>query len=433
MPAIFDAAYKLFGVPASLALGPCFLASERGRVRLSERYGFWGVVPKEVLWFHGASNGEVRGLAPIIKGLAPYHSLPTLLTATSPSGIEFGKELVTAARALPFDALPWVQRATSRIDIKCLIVGETEIWPVLYGALARRDIPIYLVNARISEYSLPHYRLFKPLLREVLAKVEAIYTGDAISADRFVDLGAEPGRVTFIGNSKYDSTPKIQSRVMSQEFRQRLWRDDKPVLVLGSIRPGEEPFWFKAIADFLGQGAAFNVIVAPRHKEKFDYFVAALQSAGLPFSRWSVLKEKGDANSAPVVVLDTFGDLEATYSFASLAFIGASMINIGGHNPLEASAYGVPVAMGKFYGNVKEIVDDLLPAQAMLLVETESDVRNAVSLVASRSDRLVAMGERAQEIWRRHSGSTVRIISELVAGLARRGIILEAHSAVEGR
>jgi 3-deoxy-D-manno-octulosonic-acid transferase len=408
--------YDLLSSIGSICAVPGFLLSERGRVRLQERFGRWNLDSGRVVWCHGASAGEVRGLIPLLPSLKKkYPQAKILLTVTSPTGLTAAGEHFDEAKILPFDSTLWIKRALKGVQVECLVIGETELWPVLLNEITSRSIPIFLVNARISDLTRTRYQKLRRLFSPSLAQVKAVAVADTVSLDRFAELGVLRSRLHVTGNAKYDTKPKIKDQQESQSLHKCFWNDDYPVLVLGSIRPGEEEFWFTSIKEHFERGETFRVIVAPRHKEKFLYFAERLEEFGLSFEKWSVLKESSQYSGAkaPVVLLDTFGDLEGAYSFATVAFIGATMINIGGHNPLEASAYRVPVAMGRYSHVVQEVAADLESAGALFRIETKTDIDNVLNMLLHNEFDLRRRGEAGYLVWQKHAGAAQRIAKVL--------------------
>ncbi len=386
-----------------------FFLSPRGRIRLSERLGKWKFdKPSDVVWFHGASAGEVNGLLPIMQQFrSAFPSRKLLLTATSLSGLSVGKHLADFERLLPFDCDFLIKRALSSIKPKAFIGAETEIWPNLIQVLAQEGIPVTLVNARISEFTYPYYRALRPIVKQALQKCSAICASNEEVAQRFHSLGADKN-LKILGNAKYDLQPRFSSVKEVEAFRLMFFTSDLPTITLGSLRPGEERVWFPALKDLVEEGR-INVIVAPRHKEKFLFFEGALKRFGLTFGKRSDQR----ATDQSILLLDTFGELESVYSFSELAFVGGSIARFGGHNPMEAAAYGCALLIGPHYGNVKEIVESLLSNDGIKIVANEIQARETLDFLLSNSSQLAAMREKAFNIWKEHSGASGRIFEFL--------------------
>ena len=394
-----------------------YLARARTRARLSERLGWWRFPPQEVIWFHGASVGEINGLIPIIE--RTRQAVPgarLLLTSGTMTGLQRGASYVDETRVLPIDH-PWCIRLALRgLSIRCFVYGETELWPALLTILAERGVPMFLVNARISDRTLRSYLRFRSLFSPLLAAHACIAAGDADSYERFLCLGAPPAITQLCGNAKYDLPLAVRSPAEKQRFEASFFNARSPVLVLASIRPGEEEWWFTAMQRALHDGKAFSVIVAPRHQEKVEYFAAALATAGLAFVKRSEQVQVGPTER-PIILLDTMGELSRVYPLAALVFVGASLVDIGGHNPLEVAMHGVPVCMGPHVQNVRGIVRDLEAVQAFHAVRTKLDVDRLFERFLAGDASLTHAGQRGVAVWRNNLGAADRIFAQLSACL----------------
>ena len=420
MHSLFFLLYTCLATFAAFIVGPLFLFHGRGKKRLKERYGCWNLAGQEVVWLHGASFGEMTGLIPLIKELRGREpDARILVTAASVTGLDRIEKFVDFTRVLPFDH-PWiVKKALSGLRIKRYIFTETELWPWLLAILNQRDVPIYLVNGRISDFSLKQYRLIRPLLREIFPKLKLLAASSELDRQRFITLGADPNHVLLVGNTKYDAQPSVSTFEQAQELKRRFFPDSAPVLVLGSLRPGEEKVWFPQLLELCRAGRKLNIVVAPRHQEKFELFANALENAGLQFVRWSVYKTAGsiDPSAFPaeqglrVVLLDTLGDLEKSYSFADAAFIGGTLTpEYGGHNPMEAAAYGALVIMGPHYLNVRDLVDDLRQRSAVRILSSGAEMGDGVAALLENRPEVASFRAAARLAWAAHAGSSKRIL-----------------------
>jgi 3-deoxy-D-manno-octulosonic-acid transferase len=410
---MFSAAARFLysGATAFLAvcLAPLFLLSKRGRIRLSERFGNWKLAPDTYVWFHGASLGEINGLLPVIREFREKSpAAKILLSATSATGVERGSKEVEAAHLLPFDCPLFLERAIGKSRISMLVITETELWPGLIHVAKRHGAKLCLVNGIISDYSYGWYRTFRPLISLILGKFAAILCGSAVSRERFIELGAFAEGTIVTGNSKYDLPPSVSSRDEAQLLKRKLFSTDRPVLVLGSLRPGEEETWFPELAASFRNGAGLNVIVAPRHKEKFGFFAQRLNEFGIPFVSRSLMN---GASEEQVILLDTYGELEATYSFADVAFVGGTLVDWGGHNPLEPACYGACIAIGPYARKVQAIVSDLQLAQGVIVLKERGDIATLLGTIQTNLKSLREMGERAQGVWRSHRGATAKVVA----------------------
>ena len=406
--------YNIAATIVAIVVAPFFLLVSRGRARLVERLGFWNIKSEqEIVWFHGASTGEIAGLVPVLKQLREKNIAQAILvTATSVTGLPLAEPYADWVRVLPFDSELFLRPALSGLKIKKFICAETELWPGLLMLIQAKAIPSFLINARVSDYSVAHYRRLGPLVRNPLRSFSKILAASDQSRLRLIELGVEGAKISTIGNTKYDRLPSVESDLEAGRLRQEFFAGEDPVLVLGSLRPGEDTIWFPEIQHQLSTGGRLQVVVAPRHAEKFSYFAEALTRVGIKFRRWSERGPDADRGIA-VVLLDTFGDLEQAYSFADLAFIGATLVDVGGHNPLEAAVYGSAVCVGPFCSNVTDVIDQLKQRSALLEVETVADVRALLGRLVAKDPALRRCGQEAKQVALFERGATKRVIDEL--------------------
>lgn len=385
------------------------VCTKKGKIGLSERLGGWTTVLGTPDWFHGASRGELLGLLPIAKKLSQTSSF---FSTMSPSGLDLGKELGAIPKILPFD-IPWcVERVLKKISPRSFIFGETELWPWLLGALHRRKIPIFLVNGRISDYTLSRYKALGPLTRDALSCVTALAASSETARERFIALGMDPQKVFVTGNCKYDKDVPEVSAEEKNTLRQELFPGasaDCKIITLGSLRPGEEKFWFPVLQKAFAKQDSMKVLLAPRHKEQFDYFAKAL--SGSDFVQWSELSQKREVQR-DLVLVDAFGVLEKLYSISDLAFVGATLVDIGGHNPLEPAAYGVPVVVGPYTANISDIALELEENGALFRVASELEIESVLAKLRDL-ENMKKSGIAAQHVAARHRGATERVLDVL--------------------
>lgn len=411
--------YQLITFITSLLLFPFFLISKRGRVGLRQRYGFWSLNlgHGDFIWIHGASAGELNGLVPVLNWLRrKYPGVRLLGTATSTTGLDRIRSYCDEVRLLPFDNEVWIRRALSGSLPRAFIFSETELWPGVLRHLSVRGVPIYLLNARISDYSYPYYKALRFFVGPLVSRIDLVLASNDLAKERFAGLGTPQERTVVTGNAKYDVRPSMEGDVAPKELRAQFFADDSPVVVLGSVRPGEEQIWLPAINDCCAHVGRVNVVVAPRHKERFDYFARRLEEYGFSVRRRS-LNERFEATpedgKPAALLLDTYGELERIYSFADLAFIGGTIVDFGGHNPLEAAAYGACIALGPYCKNIEDVFHDLVKSDAVASVNSEQEAIDLLALVARRSERIRGMGQRGRDVWRRYMGAGQRIIDVL--------------------
>lgn len=383
------------------------------------------VTGKRVVSFHAASMGEVTGLLPLVRRFqqeCPECAL--ILTTTSRTGREAGQtsNLFDEVMLQPYDH-PIVLRAWfQRFRPVLLVIAETEIWPNSLLEAAARHIPVVMVNARISDYSAKNYRRFARLVGPVLSDVSKILVQTEIDAQRFQDLGVDEARIEVAGSSKYDF-PMIPSDA-NDRSRQRLAFGLDPagfVFVAGSIRPGEDEVILDALVELEATGRAFQAVLAPRHPDQFERVAGMLEARKLRFIRRSTLRHgDGQQGFTRYVLLDTLGELRGVYALADSAFVGATLVDIGGHNPLEPAAYGIPIIVGPYTRNVRDAVEDLQREGAHILVRNRAECVAILTKLIDDPKFRSELGAASRRVALKHSGASAKLSRCLTDVLARR-------------
>jgi 3-deoxy-D-manno-octulosonic-acid transferase len=412
--------HKLYSAGATVIL-PVILAGlvcfKRGRRRLGERFGGWGEVAPVSWWLHGASVGEVQGLLPLIRHIKSVHSeAKFLLTATSPTGLERGAVEVDQMRLAPLDSPLLVTRALSAVRFDRFIVTETELWPNMLRAALESGKPCHIVNGRISDYTSLWYARARAVFSPLLTRFTSISVPDETQRERFLRLGVDPAKVYVTGHTKYDTHPRFHGDEQRRAAREAFFpglESSVSVITLGSIRNGEENYWFRAIKRVWERGHRLKVIVAPRHAERFEYFWKEMQSFTERRARWSA-GGFSTAMNHDVLLLDTMGLLEQAYAASDLAFVGATMVDIGGHNPFEPAMYGVPVVVGQYTSVIEEQIAQLAQREAVTRVKDEHEIYNSLELLCRSPELYRQAGQRAKDVWAAHQGSAARVLQVIV-------------------
>jgi 3-deoxy-D-manno-octulosonic-acid transferase len=381
---------------------------------LGERFGFGARTAAPSVWLHAVSLGEVAAAAPLVRALlARDPRAPLVLTTATPTGRARAQALfggTVDVRYLPYDTPGAVGRFLGRIDPEIGIILETELWPNLFRACARRGIPLLLASARISARSADRYRRFAGVFAGILADVAVAAQTDA-DARRFIALGAAPERTEVTGNVKFDI--EIGPALLESGRMLRAGRlGTRPVWVAGSTHAGEDDIVLDAHGLVTAHLPAALLVLAPRHPSRFDAVAALLARRGWRFERWSAAKAGADAIPADVAVLllDSVGELVGFYAAADVAFVGGSLVPIGGHNLLEPAAAGVPVFMGPSTANAAEIAALLLMRGAARRVAGAADLAAGVSALLGDPAACRAAGGIARAAVEENRGSVSRLI-----------------------
>ena len=416
---ILSSAYGVAVTAATPLVAAGLACSARGRRRYAERFGLWESVPPVQWWLHGASVGEVQGSLPFVAEIRAQPSeQKILLTSTSPTGLDRGGDKVEYRRLLPIDAGVCVRRAMSAVRAERFVLAETELWPTLLSELLRRDIPCHIMNGRISDYTFSWYRRFRSIFVPILSRFRSVCVPNELQRERYLELGVSPEALHVTGHTKYDSEPRVFGDESFRAIRNSFFADeafDGPIVTLGSLRPGEEDVWLAPLREIRAGGGSLKVILAPRHMERVEYFAGKLARSGLSWVRWSE-REQRTVSNASVVLLDVMGKLEEAYAVSNIAFIGGTLVDIGGHNPLEAAMYGVPVVVGPYTSVIQDLIEDMRAENGCIEVSDARDVARVLARVVGGDSSLQDVGERGQSVWLKHRGAAGRVLSVILNG-----------------
>jgi 3-deoxy-D-manno-octulosonic-acid transferase len=374
-------------------------------------------------WFHGVSVGEVEALAPVIaafRSLDP--SAQVVVTATTPTGRARAEALYPDAldrRFAPID-LPWTtSRALRRIRPTVLVLGESELWPSLLRQ-ASRTTPVVVVNARISDRTMPRARRVRPLYGWMLGRLTAVGVQTAEDRERFIELGLDPRRVSVTGNTKFDRRVPSPSASELAALRTGLGVGEAPLVVAGSTFPGEDELFLDALGALRARepspGLPLRLVLAPRHPTRGDAVEALVRERG--FRVWRRSRGPAPRGADPdVVLLDTVGELAAVYALARVAVVGRSFRTGGGQNPLEPMAHGVPVVYGPQMENFREIARLAEQGGAAIRCAGDEDLVPALDRLLSDAEHHASMAAAGPRVLDAHRGASERS-AELIARAA---------------
>jgi 3-deoxy-D-manno-octulosonic-acid transferase len=412
--------YRLLAGAALLAYSPiALLQSVLKRRRLGDLKGRLGRIPYPALgggiWVHAVSVGEVGVAASLLSALARKAPGVRLgLSVTTAAGRELAARVVPADVALfafPFDLEGPVRRALDEVRPGLVLLTETELWPLFLDRAAERGIPVALVNGRISPRSYPRYRLLRRWFAPALQTVSVYVMQSDPDARRVEALGVDPSRIRMKGNVKYD-------RPAAPPFRdaERLAASasGRAVLVAASTAEGEEDAVVEAWKRLSPRPL---LAVAPRRPERFDEVARRIEAAGLRLTR-----STGTGPPAPdtdVYLLDTIGELQSLYLHASLAFVGGSLAERGGHNPIEAWAAGVPVVVGPHTENFREMTEKGGELGILTRVADGHELAKVLASELADPARLLARGTVARRFVAANRGAADATADEVLALLPR--------------
>jgi 3-deoxy-D-manno-octulosonic-acid transferase len=387
--------------------------------------GFWerlGRIParlncprnsQPVIWIHAVSVGEVLAVSGLVQAMRsefPKHRIFVTTTTDTGQAIarkRFGEENVFYFPTdLPFAIRPCLRALRPEL----IVLAETEFWPNFLRLAHTSGAKIAVVNARISDRSWPNYRRFRFALRKMLSQVDLFLAQTTQDADRLREIGAPGERVHVTGNLKFDvalpSPPEILEK-LKESFTDA---NAGPIVVCGSTVEGEEPFLLSAFQTVLEKHPRADMILAPRHPERFAAVANLIATARLPFFRRT--QWKGEPLNGCVLLLDSVGELASLYAFADIAFVGGSLVPRGGHNIIEPAQHGVPIVVGPHTQNFRDVVAQFQSQQAVRVVAADELETVLLQLLANDAERH-RLGERARETARSHMGATERTIDAL--------------------
>ncbi len=385
------------------------------RTQVGERLGYYAGTPAApLIWLHAVSVGETRAAEPLVRALlaaCPGHQL--LLTHMTATGRATGKALFGGERRvsqayLPYDTLTMTTRFVRHFRPQVCLLMETEVWPALIASCTAAGVPVVLVNARLSERSLRRGQRFAGLLGTAAQQITLVAAQTDADARRLKSMGARDVRVT--GNLKFDVAVPEAMRVAGRSLRTQIGA--RAVLLCASTREGEEALLLAAYmkatlpSDFL-------LMIVPRHPQRFDEVAKLFTDQGLRVQRKSQLKGAGVPADTQLLVGDTMGEMFAYYTASDFAFIGGSLLPLGGQNLIEACACGKPVLLGPHTFNFAQPSEDALAAGAALRVADATELfARSFDLLAQPAQR-DAMSAAALRFARQEVGATQRTLALL--------------------
>lgn len=379
------------------------------RIKWRQRLGGLPKSEGRPVWIHGASVGEMGVIAPFfaqLRSLLPEKSI--VLSTMTATGQKRAGEIFSNQAAgiffLPLDFWFSQKLALKRARPGALILTETELWPNLIRQCQKQKIPVFLVNARLSARSFRYYHPLRFLFGPLLNSLQLIACQCREDAERYLALGVREDIVTVTGNLKYDGIKGPVSAQEKLQLRKDFWLGPGDlVLTAGSTREGEETVILEAWQEIQKQKSEGNpstplragmqnakLIIAPRHPGRFKEAEDLLVSRNLNYIKRSDQKNGKTSNNFDILLLDTIGELVNAYAASDIAFVGGSLVPVGGHNPLEPAALGLPVIFGPHMFNAKESAEGLLACGGAVRVKDAGELKKALSdLLVTEQKRLL--------------------------------------------
>lgn len=381
------------------------------RHRIRERFGYSEHFFEKTLWVHAVSLGESLIAVSLIKKLRlRYPALPIVVTTMTPTGaarIQAALGDSVSHLYIPYDLPSAVDRFLERLKPVIAVIVETELWPNLFAACRKREIPLVIANGRLSERSAKGYRRISLLTREMLETVSLLMAQSKADAERFLALGINSSRVAVTGNIKFDLELPSDLIPRSEVLRMHLGKE-RPIWIAASTHAGEEEIILKAHALIRKTEPQSLLILVPRHPERFTAVAELIVQQGFPFVRRSQgVSCQGDT---AVFLGDTMGEMLLFYAACDVAFVAGSFARIGGHNLLEPAALSKPVITGPQLFNFTEIAELLNQAQALVEVQDASALAAAVLRFFADPAFGKQKGENARQVVEANRGALAKHI-----------------------
>ncbi|MDF7650873.1 lipid IV(A) 3-deoxy-D-manno-octulosonic acid transferase [Candidatus Pantoea formicae] len=392
------------------------------RKRWAERYGYCvGKVQPHGIVLHSVSVGETLAAVPLVRALRHrYPTLPITVTTMTPTGSEraqsaFGKDVHHVY--LPYDLPGSINRFLDTVNPRLVIIMETELWPNIIRILHQRQIPLVIANARLSERSAKGYKKLGGFMRDLLQRITLIAAQNNEDAERFLSLGLKRSHLAVTGSLKFDIsvTPELAAKAVTLR---RQWASRRQVWIATSTHEGEEAIILDAHRRLLNQFPDLLLILVPRHPERFKDACDLAQKRGFSFT----LRSSGEipSSATQVVIGDTMGELMMLYGIADIAFVGGSLVERGGHNPLEPAAHAIPVLMGPHIWNFKDICAKLQQAEGLITVTDVVSLEKEVANLLKDDDYRRYYGRHAVEVLHQNQGALQRLLQLLEPHLPPR-------------
>jgi 3-deoxy-D-manno-octulosonic-acid transferase len=410
------------------------------------KHGVWermGILSKDkienlrsgkTIWFHAASVGEVKALSAITpyfqKNHPEYDLVVSTITKTGKKEAERILKSVKMVFFMPVDLRRFIRRVLRSLEPVALILVETELWPNLIRESKRSGCFVGMINGRISERSFGRYRLAKSLFKETISHIDLLCLQSEEYKERMIRLGADRGRIELTGNLKFDRLLMAVEQDDVALLRKNLQiPDNRRVVIAGSTREGEEQIVIPVFKKLKQRYNDLLFMLAPRHLDRLSQLEKILSDSQMSFIRKSQLElseekngseDKGELERVSLILLDTMGELSRLYSLAQVAFVGGTLVPVGGHNLLEPAIYGVPVIFGPHVDNFKEEAKILIDSGGGIKVENQEELFLGLSDLLSDDDRSRKLGLKAQDAIRKRTGVAQRTVDSLISLLEKR-------------
>lgn len=417
----FSVLYNIVTIAAAVVLLPVILVAlavvPKFRAGVFTKLGFYDIKldhNKQTIFFHAVSVGEVNAVEQLIKSTRQaFPEANIVLSTTTKTGQEIAhkklEKTVDAITYFPFDFFFSVNAFLNSVKPDKIIIAETEIWPDFVYLAKRRNIPVYIVNGRLSPHSYNGYKKFSFFFKPVLAQYKGIFMQTQGDVERILKVGADPEITKFMGNLKFDIKPTMNAQQIT-ELANSIKLNGARLIVAASTHKGEDEIVLGAFKTLKSEFPDIKLLLAPRHPERYEKVTQLLEETGMAFGK----RSQGDTfENNDIIMLDTMGELMKMFSISHLAFIGGSFSNTGGHNPLEANIWGKPVVSGECVFNFKDIYAYLTQTNAAKLSSSEQELTEDMKKLLCDCDFYQKACEDTHKIFDENSGAVEFVINVL--------------------
>lgn len=378
-----------------------------------QRLGFVASSEQPVIWVHAVSVGETIAAAPLVKALLERdpgaHILMTAMTATGAQRAKamFGDQVRYAYS--PYDTPGSIRRFVDRVNPSALVIMETELWPNMITLAHDRNVPVFLINARLSERSAQSYERVRSFAGAILSRISWIAAQAEEDAQRFLHLGARPESVSVTGSVKYDVVISNELRAAAAAMRAELGA--RPVWIAASTHAGEDEQILACHQQILQKHTNALLVIVPRHPERFASVARLIKDQGLTCVRRS---QQQSPAGVQVYLGDTMGELLMLYGASDIAFVGGSLIERGGHNPLEPAAWGIPVLSGPHVFNFEAIYAQLAKGKGKFRVTSGVELALCVCELMDEPETAARVGANALATVKANRGALRKVVDGIV-------------------
>jgi len=382
---------------------------------------------RPIVWFHAVSVGEVIQLQKVVDEFRRQTAdrFAVLVSTSTDTGFELARKKFSGCQLawFPLDFSWAVRNAVLRVQPVMVVLVELELWPNFLAECHQRAVPVAVINARMSERSHRRYRRVRPLLARMFSRLALVAAQSQTYADRLMSLGVSPDRIRVTGSIKFDAVDTDRANPKTEFLRQQFGlQSSEIVFVAGSTQDPEEQLALSAWLEINSSVPELRLILVPRHRERFEAVARLVIDSGVALLRRSQMDSaerlRSSTESAPVILLDTIGELSACWGLADIAFVGGSFVSRGGQNMIEPAAYGACVMYGPNTWNFRDVVECFREASACIELGAPEQLRQTLQHLVTDRDQRLRAGRTAQNVVRRQQGATRLTVSLLCQVLA---------------